>query len=1392
MPGNEDPESEKQGQEGQTNLETPGKSTDGKESSGGNADQPGANPISPTSEEKADNYKKTINAIDASGVKTLLVGDHGVAITAESVHLELPENLIDQVKKIPFIEEALKNKKTETTELVLHEITSDLRSKVRAVYVPSKDYENALKRLILPEKADAERILIIFGPDHSGKFASAICFGIDLQQADEVVQRKIIDYRRSRQDYRPLVDVFYSDETYKQISADHSPQPSVFIIRDAFENGVSISDLGQNESLAIQRKLREHQSYLILTTDCEEEKLTETPVFKITLNLAPNQMEQVFERHQKWYSEQGNNTNSVFFKTCQDKASRLSTELRNAFKIDAFFERGAREFDQMVQDALDASEDRRDFLDREEKEREELLDVQVERLARKIKTLGQEPTRPWFKQLSENERLYAMLAVLFSGVAIQVIDTIYDQLVRKLRSDGVATLADSRELGREDILFAIRARAGKEDLIYFDNTIYIQEVWEQINNRHSLLWSLVEILVEWINDYKGPEYWELRRAFGIAIGRLGIHRQLLLEIVLDRLAEDESGGVVAVAGYALDGICQLGPDYYSFVNSVLEKWVNSGDPDFTWAASASIWRVYDTLFEAAQLKGESGVKAQKTLENIDQNLTHLAESFDIFGKGGRAKAFEYARQAENFEKLKREDQIKLLNEKMIDRYISFAAANLDSILYAIRKMWLTKANRVVDLLCKWLKFSDGSRLKFFGVNAAVNLFRETSDPRQILIEDRHGPLLKLAGSLLEESPDTADEILRILASWLNQDRWSPVSQGISWPEKVQAELLQAINHQNPSKLSWVRFGLISYWLGGETQEVQRFGWSLLTRTYVIAGQPVLLPGLANAGFALDASRMSEISDRSEFGRGMSERTAARLSTYAFMLGKTKPVLSPSQSNGETRMLHRKNYPRLVMPSIEWLHQNYGGDLLFFMILAWDNVVDIEDLDGEKQQIILAQLKPENEDTGIVKPPPPYSIMHPNENTAEEFRKMVEERIDFELAGYLTGLEESKLAKILTLEAGFPAEDLDKVVAWLDQRTQEADATVLAQQGTCDALRLLVNGIIWLSKVDFSRCINLLCSWMGEIEKSTRRRLGEASSRLLIHIYSHPSSSINQEKASDERRLICKLGSALLATSHDRYTLNTVLTAIHRWLNFTFWSNLLLDRDIPGKDSKNTAVSLLADLVDKACTQDQAFLEKTLEDWLAEEKAPDDIRQIAQWLLIRLAFRQRKYLSDPGEEHKYAIILLDSSRTGNQFLAETALDFAHELADRSMLHLSFETLIFRLGETIPAAIWPQSPNPESLISSVDCRRSLLAAPILDLFPLEKTAFILCLTNGKILDLDEWIEDWQKVPKLLFSYGTLPPVFPDAFTTIIYQKSPDEEFKPPVAARAIINQLFTILK
>jgi hypothetical protein len=254
----------------------------------------------------------------------------------------------------------------------------------------------------------------------------------------------------------------------------------------------------------------------------------------------------------------------------------------------------------------------------------------------------------------------------------------------------------------------------------------------------------------------------------------------------------------------------------------------------------------------------------------------------------------------------------------------------------------------------------------------------------------------------------------------------------------------------------------------------------------------------------------------------------------------------------------------------------------------------------------------------------------------------------------------------------------------------------------------------------------------------------------------------------------------------------VLKAVRRWLDSPAWAPLLLNSSDPGGLQEQPAITLLADLVDAAGSSEQAFLQQELEGWRKEDDAPESVRQAALWMLIRLAVRQRKLLPDPGEECKYGIILLDVSQTGNRAMAETALQFVRELISRSFLHLSFETLVYRLGEALPAATWPQSLCPEDLISVEDCRHPLLATPILEIIPPGKAAFILCLANQEILDLEDWLDGWQNILLLHFCYGGRQPVYPASFVSIDFPMEPGSKFESAAAARTIIKKLFDVMK
>lgn len=162
--------------------------------------------------------------------------------------------------------------------------------------------------------------------------------------------------------------------------------------------------------------------------------------------------------------------------------------------------------------------------------------------------------------------------------------------------------------------------------IQFTSPAYKYEVQRQVRSYHSLLWSLIELLLELIEEFRHAEYWELRRELGGAIGNIGIEYQPKLQELLTKIASLNHHGVQVVSGYALAEIARKSK-YHTFVTNLLQKWAESKEPQLKWAAAESIWRVYDSITEnfpslmliinKAEQESEDHLNPCSTGKNID-------------------------------------------------------------------------------------------------------------------------------------------------------------------------------------------------------------------------------------------------------------------------------------------------------------------------------------------------------------------------------------------------------------------------------------------------------------------------------------------------------------------------------------------------------------------------------------------------------------------------------------------------------------------------------------------------------------------------------------------------------------------------------------------------------
>ena len=73
----------------------------------------------------------------------------------------------------------------------------------------------------------------------------------------------------------------------------------------------------------------------------------------------------------------------------------------------------------------------------------------------------------------------------------------------------------------------------------------------------------------------------------------------------------------------------------------------------------------------------------------------------------------------------------------------------------------------------------------------------------------------------------------------------------------------------------------------------------------------------------------------------------------------------------------------------------------------------------------------------------------------------------------------------------------------------------------------------------------------------------------------------------------------------------------------------------------------------------------------------------------------------------------------------------------------------MGQRLPVEIGTQSSTADELLPKELSPLPCLAAPLLEQVDPHRVGFILILANGLILDVEDWIDDWNDVPIIQYS-------------------------------------------
>lgn len=963
-----------------------------------------------------------------------------------------------------------------------------------------------------------------------------------------------------------------------------------------------------------------------------------------------------------------------------------------------------------------------------------------------------------FQSWSYNHQLYAMLVVLFIDVPRPILDRIYIAAVSDLRDSGVTTLQDPRQFGMDDLLQNIRVQED-DRRIYFQYAAIEAEVERQIDNHHHLLWSLLKIILGWVDQYRAPEYWQLRKSLGAALGRMGLHHTVELADILDSLARHSSGGVVAVAGYALDRICRIAPDKHEIIVQILRRWTESGEPDLMWAAGASIWRIYDSLIE--MVESDNLHHAQRgfmTLDTVSEILTSFVRTFKHFNGAVHYQLWQKAKE----EKLSALASV----EFVLNNLTAWAAANLDAILHAVRQIAWKHPARMVAQIRSWLQAEESDNQHSIGLLAGYQLFETNSRPDVRLSAAQQLPLLGLIQPLLmaeeefAEKERTVDMVVQALLHWVTHTDWS---------EQIQAHLLYLLNRSTSEISDLLCESIARYWLASDQPIAAEIGRALLVRAYAIQGTALDMPGCHTGLILLDAADNARANQEGiNIGLAFYHRLAPQLDLHLRRMGDRQLQLAPGQPTALSDLQPYHALPAVMMPPLE---ASALPRLAFILALTWDKVIDACDLaESDAKYLAVGTFGDQAlaDEALWPKEAKVIAIQRDGRGGAallETVNQLLARSLTNQsAAAWWTALQPYFAEQAVALSEHDVEQVAHQLQAWISR---------LDQLEHCrypnDLMRVMLYATGWLAKVDLAFCVATLQRWL-ESNESNQRIVGTACGRFLFTLFQARESPPPVEQFSQLLQIAPCLGQ------QNWDAAQTVLQAAHRWSANADWQRRLLLQP-------NGAAGELITMIDKTATTYNKQMARLFETWMTDEPTEEEEERqalsadfVAQ-LRLRLALSSRQPLSELLTDHAYALILVDTA-VHNPKKRRRLANIAAKVIDQLSAQLpksriaELQVLVYWLGCDHLLAGPSEKPTVETLLPTGVQTYPRLFGPLLERFAQQQLSFVCLFTD----ELPNDAEDWRhsELHRHILFYADEPrPTWATTFTVLPKEEGDEEK-------------------